>query len=75
MQPGRLTKNIEHKIEFTCDYTVMNEVMQAFRLFEVSVYEREQLLFCKFSVGVPVGNKEAFEKKLRDIRGIEIVSG
>jgi len=72
---GRVSKNIEYMVEITCDYTVMNDVMQAFRSFEVSIYEREQLLFCKFSVGVPVGNKEAFEKKLREIRGVEIISG
>jgi uncharacterized YigZ family protein len=69
---GRIKRNIETMFEVTCDYTVMNEVMQVFRHFEVTIHEREQLLFCRFRIGVPIGRREAFENKITDIRGVEL---
>jgi putative IMPACT (imprinted ancient) family translation regulator len=69
---GRIEKNIEVNIEVTCDYTVMNEVLQVFRQFSASILEREQILFCRFRVGVPVGSRGAFEKRMGEIRGVEM---
>ncbi len=68
---GIMQKNIEINLEITCDYTVMNEVLQVFRQFEASIHDREQMLFCRFRIGVPVGKKEAFEKRITEIRGVE----
>jgi uncharacterized YigZ family protein len=69
---GKLEKNIEVNVEVTCDYTVMNDVMQVFRQHNVSILEREQMLFCRFIAGVPVGSRDIFEKRIRDIRGAEV---
>lgn len=69
---GILQKNIEVNLEITCDYTVMNEVMTVFRQFAVTIHEREQFLFCRFRIGVPVGKKDVFEKRITDIRGVEL---
>jgi uncharacterized YigZ family protein len=69
---GRLEKNIEVNYEITFDYTVMNDVMQVFRQYNVSILEREQMLFCRFIAGVPIGSKENFVKRIGDIRGAEV---
>ena len=69
---GKMERNIETMLEITCDYTVMNEVMQVFRHFEVTIHEREQMLFCRFRIGVPIGSRLAFENKITNIRGVEI---
>lgn len=69
---GNIEKNIEVNIEVTCDYTVMNEVLLVIRQFSASIQEREQLLFCRFRVGVPVGSRKDFEKRIGEIRGVEV---
>ncbi len=69
---GRISKNIEQNVEITCDYTVMNEVMTLFKQYEVTIMERDQLLFCRFRVGVPLVTCDAMISKLEDIRGVEI---
>lgn len=68
---GIIQKNIEVNLEITCDYTVMNEVLQVFRHFEATIHEKEQMLFCRFQIGVPVGRRNAFEKRISEIRGVE----
>jgi uncharacterized YigZ family protein len=69
---GTITKKIEIRFSLNCDYTVMNEVMQVFRQFDTTIHESEQLLFCRFMIGVPVGNREQFEKRLAEIKGVEL---
>ena len=69
---GKIERNIESGFEVTCDYTVMNDVLQVFRHSNVSIREREQLLFCRFVIGVPVGQANLFEKRILEIRGVEI---
>ena len=72
IKAGRLENNIEINFEVTCDYTVMNEVMQVFRQYHVTILEREQMLFCRFVAGVPVASRENFVKRISDIRGVEV---
>jgi uncharacterized YigZ family protein len=73
---GIIEKKIEIRLELRCDYTVMNEVLNVIRQFEATIHGREQLLFCRFSIGVPVGNREMLEKRMGEIRGVELsVSG
>jgi uncharacterized YigZ family protein len=69
---GRWEKNIEVNFEVTCDYTVMNEVLQVFRQYHVTILEREQMLFCRFVAGVPIASRENFVKRISDIRGVEV---
>ena len=69
---GIIEKKIEIRLEVKCDYTVMNEVLQVIRQAGATIHFREQLLFCRFLVGVPVGNRESFEKKMAEIRGVEL---
>jgi uncharacterized YigZ family protein len=69
---GKIEKNIEVNFEVTCDYTVMNELMQVFRQYHVTILKREQMLFCRFVAGVPVASRENFVKRVSDIRGAEV---
>jgi len=67
-------KDIELPVILEFDYSLMNEVMQVLKQYEVAIYEQEMLLFCVFSVGIPLVTKEECWRKLQGIQGLEIRS-
>jgi uncharacterized YigZ family protein len=66
-------KNVEVLLEIRFDYTVMNEVMMAVRETHSRIQHQEQGLFCSFMLAVPVQQRELAFRRLREIRGLELV--
>lgn len=67
-----IEKNIEHRIVLEYDYSLMNEVMQALKQFEATIYRQDMQLFCVLEAGLPLVHKEAGLLRLKDIRGLEL---
>lgn len=71
----QMAEVIERNIEFTVglefDYSIMNDVMQVLKQFEVSIHTQEMLLFCRYIVGIPLVNKDLCLERLAEIRGLE----
>ena len=65
-------QNVEFKMHLEFDYSLMNEVMQVLKQYEVSIYQQEMLLFCNFFIGIPLINKVQCLHKLKEIQGLEI---
>lgn len=67
-----IEQNVEFKVHLLFDYSLMNDVMQILKQYEVSIYQQEMLLFCDYFIGIPLINKEGCLKKLAEIQGVEI---
>jgi uncharacterized YigZ family protein len=67
-----IEKNIEFPLTVSFDYSLMNEVMQVCKQFDITIYQQETLLFCQFALGVPLQYKAAALNRLGDIRGLSI---
>lgn len=67
-----IEKNIEHKVQLEFDYSLLNEVMQVLKQFDAQIYRQEMLLFCNFSVGIPLAQKDACMENLKNLYGLEI---
>lgn len=63
-------KNIEYRLTVSFDYSLLNEVMQVCRQFDVSIYRQEMGLFCQFELGIPLSQKESCIEKLKDTSGL-----
>ena len=66
-------KYVEKRFFIEFDYTVLNEVMMVVRNLNLTIYQQEQLLFCRFDIGVKVEDEISALKMLTDIRGVTIV--
>lgn len=66
-------KYVEKRFFIEFDYTVLNEVMMVVRNLNLTIYQQEQLLFCRFDIGVKVEDGILAIKMLTDIRGVTIV--
>jgi uncharacterized YigZ family protein len=55
---------LEYELEF--DYTILDAVIRSFKLNRVEVSQRNQGLFCQFSVKVPKKNKSSFELSITE---------
>src|SRR5690606_18678713 len=66
-------KNIESFFDLEFDYSIMNDVMQLLKQFDVSIYKQEMLLFCNYTVGIPLLNLEECLQKLQEIQGLELI--
>jgi hypothetical protein len=47
--------------------------MMVVRSLNLNIYHQEQLLFCKFDVGIKVEDEILALKMLTDIRGVSVV--
>jgi len=65
-------KNVEHRITLEYDYSLMNEVMQALKQSDATIYRQDMQLFCILEAGIPLSHKDACLQKLSEIRGLEI---
>lgn len=64
--------HVEFKVYLSFDYSLMNDVMQVLKQFEVSMYHQEMLLFCNFFIGIPLIYKDECLVKLQEMQGLEI---
>jgi uncharacterized YigZ family protein len=69
-----IEKHVEKRFFIEFDYTVLNEVMMVIRNLNLTIYQQEQLLFCKFDLGVKVEDELLALKMLTDIRGVSLVN-
>lgn len=69
-----IEKHVEKRIFIEFDYTVLNEVMMVVRSLNLNIYHQEQLLFCRFDIGIKVEEEILALKMLTDIRGVSVVN-
>lgn len=65
-------KNIEHLISLEFDYSIMNEVMTVLKQHDATMYSQDMQLFCVFTAGIALAQKELCLHKLEQIRGLTI---
>ena len=64
---------VEKKFGIEFDYTVLNEVMMVIRNLHLTIYHQEQLLFCRFDLGVKVEEEANAIQMLTAIRGVVVL--
>lgn len=63
---------VNYNLQF--DYTQMNEVMRIVKQYDCAVIKQETQLFCMLEIGVPKNRVEDVIYKIKDLRGVEIVT-
>lgn len=63
---------VNYNLQF--DYTQMNEVMRIVKQYECAVIKQETQLFCMLEIGVPKNRVDDVIYKIKDLRGVEIVT-
>jgi uncharacterized YigZ family protein len=65
-------KPIEITYELQFDYTKMNDVMVVLKLFQCSIIQQDNQLFCMVQTGVPKAILEEVLAKLKDLHTVEV---
>lgn len=66
------TKTIDHQIQVTCSYDLMNEVMRLVKMYNLSIDKQDLKINCKFIISIREKNFETIKSQFEGIYGLEV---
>lgn len=66
-------KSVELAYTLQFDYTIVNEVMNIIKQYNITVIEKDLNLFCSMKIGIQKSRLEEVMYKLKELRSVEVV--
>jgi putative IMPACT (imprinted ancient) family translation regulator len=65
-------KSVELAYTLQFDYTIVNEVMNIIKQYNITVIEKDLNLFCSMKIGIQKSRLEEVMYKLKELRSVEM---